>query len=93
MAMGATVPFLRVSCGYVGVSDGWTDLHDDFRMDWEFERASDGNIALTGELDISKAQEFTLGLALGDVVQLEGPVLLGLVVGVGRLLPGLYGLK
>jgi hypothetical protein len=33
------------------------------------------------------------GLALGDVVQLQDPVLLGLVVGAGRLLPGLYGLK
>ena len=40
-----------------------------FRMDWEFERASDGNIALTGELDISKTQEFTLGLAFGDSEQ------------------------
>ncbi len=69
MAMGATVPFLNVSCGYVGASDGWTDLHDDFRMDWMFERASDGNIALTGELDISKTPEFTLGLAFGDSEQ------------------------
>jgi glucoamylase len=69
MAMVATVPFLRVSCGYVGVSDGWTDLHDDFKMGWVFERASDGNIALTGELDISKTQEFTLGLAFGDSEQ------------------------
>jgi glucoamylase len=69
MAMGATVPFFHLSCGYVGVSDGWTDLHDDFRMDWVFERASDGNIALTGELDISKTQEFTLGVAFGDSEQ------------------------
>jgi glucoamylase len=69
MAMGATVPFLHLSCGYVGASDGWTDLHDDFRMDWAFGRASDGNIALTGELDISKTQEFTFGLAFGDSEQ------------------------
>jgi glucoamylase len=69
MAMGATVPFLHLSCGYVGISDGWTDLHGDLRMDWEFERASNGNIALTGELDISKTQEFTLGLAFGDSEQ------------------------
>jgi len=69
MALGATVPFLHLSCGYVGVSDGWTDLHGDYRMDWEFERASDGNIALTGELDISKTQEFTLGVAFGDSEQ------------------------
>jgi glucoamylase len=66
MAMGATIPFTQVSCGYVGVSDGWTDLHGNFKMDWEFDCASDGNIALTGELDLGKTQEFTLGLAFGD---------------------------
>jgi len=66
MALGATVPFSHLSCGYVGASDGWTDLHDNFRMDWEFDCASDGNIALTGELNLDKDQEFTLGLAFGD---------------------------
>lgn len=66
MALGATVPFSRLSCGYVGSSDGWTDLHDDFTMDWEFDSAPDGNIALTGELDLSKTREFTLGLAFGN---------------------------
>ena len=69
MAIGATVPFSRLSCGYVGASDGWTDLHEDFKMDWEFDRASDGNIALTGELDLSTTQEFTLGLAFGESEQ------------------------
>jgi glucoamylase len=69
MALGATVPFSHLSCGYVGASDGWTDLHDNFKMDLEFDRASDGNIALTAELDISKTQEFTLGLAFGDSEQ------------------------
>jgi glucoamylase len=66
MAMGATIPFSHLSCGYVGRSDGWTDLHEDFTMDWEFESAVDGNIALTGEVDLSIAHEFTLGLAFGD---------------------------
>jgi glucoamylase len=66
MAMGATVPFSHLSCGYVGTSDGWTDLHEDFKMDWEFERASNGNIALTGQLDLSQGREFTLGLAFGN---------------------------
>jgi glucoamylase len=66
MAMCATVPFSHVSCGYVGASDGWTDLHDNLKMDWEFDRASDGNVALTGQLDLSGEKEFTLGLALGN---------------------------
>ena len=66
MAMGATVPFSHLSCGYVGASDGWTDLHDDLKMQWEFECASNGNIALTAELDLSETQEFTLGIAFGN---------------------------
>ena len=66
LALAATVPFSRVSCGYVGRSDGWTDLAGNFEMDWEFDRATDGNIALTGELDLNGCHEFTLGLAFGD---------------------------
>ena len=65
LALAATVPFSRVSCGYVGKSDGWTDLSGNFQMDWEFDCAPDGNIALTGELDLAGAREFTLGLAFG----------------------------
>ncbi len=66
LAMAATVPFSRVSCGYVGRSDGWTDLADNFQMDWEFDRASGGNIALTGELNPADCREFTLNLAFGE---------------------------
>ncbi len=66
LALAATVPFSRLSCGYVGRSDGWTDLAADYRMDWEFDRATDGNIALTGELDLGDRREFTMGLAFGD---------------------------
>ena len=29
----------RVSSGYAGVSDGWTDLRGDFRMDWAYDSA------------------------------------------------------
>src|SRR5262245_37915944 len=46
LAMGATVPFLRRSCGYVGTSDGWTDLANGLELDWEFDAAEDGNVAL-----------------------------------------------
>ena len=66
LALAATVPFSRLSCGYVGQSDGWTDLASDYRMKWEFDRATDGNIALTGELDLGDLLEFTMGLAFGD---------------------------
>jgi len=64
LALAATVPFRRLSIGYVGRSDGWTDLADNFQMDWEFDRALDGNVALIGELE--GRHEFTLGVAFGD---------------------------
>jgi len=66
LAMAASHPFSRASVGYVGKSDGWTDLADGFRMDWEFDQATDGNIALTGEIDLSQTQEFILGVAFGN---------------------------
>jgi glucoamylase len=63
--IGATVPFTETSCGYVGVNDGWTDLADNYRLDWQYDAALDGNIALTGGLDLSQGTEFTVGLAFG----------------------------
>jgi len=65
LVLGATVPFTDCSCGYVGVNDGWTDLADNYRLDWKYEAAFDGNVALTGGLDLSRSTEFTIGLAFG----------------------------
>jgi glucoamylase len=65
MALGATAPILRRSCGFVAINDGWTDLRDNLRMDWQYEAAYDGNIAMTAEVDLS-AGPFTVGLAFGD---------------------------
>lgn len=66
LAMAASEPFSKASVGYVGTSDGWTDLADGFQMHWEFDQATDGNIALTGEIDLANTREFTLGLAFGS---------------------------
>ncbi len=52
LSMGASCGFSRVSCGFVGSSDGWRDLTDNFRMDWEFGSATNGNLALFGELNL-----------------------------------------
>ena len=69
LVLGASVPFAKVSCGYSGTSDGWTDLAENFQMDWEFAAAPNGNIALTGELALDGKTDFTIGLALGDSLQ------------------------
>jgi glucoamylase len=66
LALGCNHGFRRASCGFVGFSDGWQDLNDNFKMDWEFDRAENGNVAVMGEIDLRKGDEFTLGIAFGD---------------------------
>src|ERR1700682_942270 len=51
MALGATTPFARCSCGYVGVNDGWTDLHDNLRLPWEYDGGGARQHAGTGPID------------------------------------------
>lgn len=65
MAVATGIPFKKMSCGYVGASDGWTDIAHHLKMDWEYDSALDGNVALTGEIDLSAGNEFTLGVAFG----------------------------
>jgi glucoamylase len=56
------------SCGYVGTTDGWQDLANNFKMDNAFAAAPDGNMALTGEIDLSRSYRFTLGLGFGNTL-------------------------
>ncbi|HEY6253401.1 MAG TPA: glycoside hydrolase family 15 protein [Candidatus Angelobacter sp.] len=66
LALGCNHGFRRSSCGFVGFSDGWQDLHDNFKMDWEFDRAEDGNVAVMGEIGPGQGDDFTVGIAFGD---------------------------
>lgn len=66
LVLAASIPFLQCSCGYAGMTDGWQDVARNFHMDCEFDCAPDGNIALTGELDIRQSREFVLALAFGE---------------------------
>src|SRR5215470_2609126 len=63
--MGCSSGFSRRSVGYVGASDGWQDLMRDYKMGWEFRVAENGNIALTGEVDLPNNNEFTIAVAFG----------------------------
>jgi glucoamylase len=69
MVFGCAPDFTRRSVGYAGHSDGWQDLKDHFKMDWDFEQAQDGNIALTGEIDLSHGLEFIVAVAFGRSAQ------------------------
>lgn len=65
LALACTSKYIKRSVGYVGTSDGWTDLHQHKKMEWEYSHADDGNIALTAEIDLSENTEFILALGFG----------------------------
>jgi glucoamylase len=69
LVMGCDIGFARRSVGYVGASDGWQDVMNHLGMDWEFSAAENGNIALTGEIDLQGGSEFTIGICLSDSYQ------------------------
>jgi glucoamylase len=66
LAMGVNCGFTRSSCGYVGTSDGYQNLAQDLKMNWQFGQALDGNIAIMGEVDVSCNRDFTIAIAFGD---------------------------
>lgn len=65
LALACSSEWLKCSAGYVGTSDGWTDLNQHKNMTWEYGSAEHGNIALTGEIDISQKGDFVLALGFG----------------------------
>jgi glucoamylase len=66
LALASSVGFCQMSCGYLGVSDGWQDISKHKRMCWSYTDAPDGNIALTGAVDVSACDgRFLLALAFG----------------------------
>lgn len=65
LALACSSDWLKRSVGYVGTSDGWTDIHRHKDMKWEYSHATRGNIALTAEIDISETQDFVLALSFG----------------------------
>jgi len=67
LALACSTRFLGRSCGYVGSSDGWSDISEHKRMTWFYQRALDGNIALTAEIDLQACGgEFSLALGFGE---------------------------
>ncbi len=63
LALLSSVGWRTRAVGFVGMSDGWQDLHQNKQMTWFYHRAENGNIALTGEIDLSACGgEFILAL-------------------------------
>jgi glucoamylase len=66
LALACSAPLPKRSVGFAGVSDSWQDLSRNFRMTWEYERAENGNVALTAEIDLAACNgEFILALGFG----------------------------
>ena len=61
LCLRADSGFLPPAPGYVGTSDGWQDFDQNGKMTWTYPRATNGNVALMGELENRSG---TLALAL-----------------------------
>ncbi len=64
LALACSSAWLKRSVGFVGVSDGWQDVVRHKQMTWAYTRAENGNVALTGEIDL-QSSEGTFLIALG----------------------------
>jgi glucoamylase len=66
LAFACSHSWLARSVGFVGYSDGWQDLSQNFHLTWNYTRAENGNLALTGEVDLAACGgEFVLALGFG----------------------------
>ena len=63
----ASVPLERLSCGFVGYSDGWQDLARHGELTYAFQSATGGSVAISGELASSRGV-----LALGFAYSVHG---------------------
>jgi glucoamylase len=66
LALASSRPWAAASAGFVGVSDGWQQLRRSGRIEPEYHRADDGNVALAGEIAFGAgAGAGSVDLALG----------------------------
>jgi glucoamylase len=68
LALACSVPWRKMSAGFAGYSDGWQDLSRNFQLTDQYPRAENGNVALTGEVDLAAHNgEFILALGFGGI--------------------------
>ncbi len=66
LALACSAPWLARSVGFAGSSDGWQQLQADGCIATEYERAENGNVAMTGEIDLAGSDTFVLALGFGS---------------------------
>jgi glucoamylase len=73
LALACSAPWLARSADFAGVTDGWRELRRNGRLLRTHRRAVDGNVAVTGEVDIDAcAGEFVLALGFGETANEAG---------------------
>jgi glucoamylase len=73
LALASTAPWHARSVGFVGVSDGWQELRAHKRLDRAYLRAENGNVAVSGEIDLgSSAGTFVMALGFGPTAMEAG---------------------
>ena len=65
LALACSTPWLACSAGFVGASDGWQELSRHGELLNRYTRATNGNVALTGEIDLATGAPIVLALAFG----------------------------
>ncbi|MGK7897345.1 MAG: glucan 1,4-alpha-glucosidase [Xenococcus sp. (in: cyanobacteria)] len=69
LAVKSSIPFVKTSAGYVGSSDGYTDLADDNFMNWTYDytdQNNPGNVAMMAQLPtMSAGQTSTFDIVVG----------------------------
>jgi glucoamylase len=73
LALASSARWLARSVGFVGVSDGWQELRANKRLDRTYARAENGNVAVTGEIDlVSCGGIFEMALGFGPTAMEAG---------------------
>jgi glucoamylase len=68
LCLKSSAKFSKTSAGFVGSSDGWSDLNDNNVMDWEYETANHhggGNVAMMAQLETINNQTKTFDIVVG----------------------------
>ena len=73
LALASSAPWLARSVGFVGFSDGWQQLQAGKRLDPAYARAENGNVAVTGEIDLVSCDgTFVMALGFGPTAMEAG---------------------
>jgi glucoamylase len=82
LAFACSTPWKQMSAGFVGISDGWQDISQHYEMTWFYDSAENGNVALTGEIDLPSCNgEFIVVIGLGTIWSSAGQEALSTLLG------------